>query len=56
MERTVTLQKPGCFDDGRTMHELMHSLGINTLNFRFLTIHPFVTKSKEYQFINVFSL
>ncbi|CAF3379468.1 unnamed protein product, partial [Rotaria sp. Silwood2] len=27
MERTVTLEYPGCFDDGRTMHELLHTLG-----------------------------
>ena len=23
----VTLQSPGCFDDGRTFHELLHALG-----------------------------
>ncbi|CAF1351989.1 unnamed protein product [Rotaria sordida] len=27
MERTVTLNYPGCFDDGRTMHEFIHTLG-----------------------------
>ncbi|CAF4074267.1 unnamed protein product, partial [Rotaria sordida] len=27
MERTVSLKYPGCFDDGRTMHEFMHALG-----------------------------
>ncbi|CAF0967025.1 unnamed protein product [Rotaria sp. Silwood1] len=25
-ERTVSLSYPGCFDDGRTMHELIHTL------------------------------
>ncbi len=27
MERTVTLQYPGCIDEGRIMHELLHTLG-----------------------------
>ncbi|UJR11875.1 hypothetical protein I4U23_016054 [Adineta vaga] len=27
MTRTVTLQHPGCIDDGRVMHELLHALG-----------------------------
>jgi hypothetical protein len=29
MNRTVALEYPGCFDDGRTMHELLHTLGNN---------------------------
>ncbi|CAF4985960.1 unnamed protein product, partial [Rotaria sp. Silwood1] len=27
MERTVSLNYPGCFDDGRMMHEFIHTLG-----------------------------
>ncbi|CAF4401542.1 unnamed protein product, partial [Rotaria sp. Silwood2] len=27
MERTVSLKYPGCFDDGRMMHEFIHTLG-----------------------------
>ncbi|CAF1522299.1 unnamed protein product, partial [Adineta ricciae] len=27
MQRTVTLQHPGCVDEGRIMHELLHALG-----------------------------
>ena len=27
MERTVSLQDPGCIDDGRIMHEFLHTLG-----------------------------
>jgi hypothetical protein len=26
-ERTVSLQYPGCIDNGRIMHELLHALG-----------------------------
>ncbi|CAF3490221.1 unnamed protein product [Rotaria sp. Silwood1] len=31
-ERTVSLSYPGCFDDGRTMHELIHTLVAPSLN------------------------
>jgi predicted SprT family Zn-dependent metalloprotease len=33
MNRTVTLEYPGCFVEGIIMHELLHTLGIyNQLN------------------------
>jgi hypothetical protein len=33
MERTVSLQYPGCIDEGRIMHELLHTLGYHS-NFK----------------------
>jgi hypothetical protein len=27
INHTVTIEYPGCFDDGRIMHELLHTLG-----------------------------
>ena len=31
MERTVTLQHPGCIYEGTIMHELLHALGTDNI-------------------------
>jgi hypothetical protein len=41
MTRTVTLQHPGCIDEGRIMHELLHTLG-NLIIFFFSAVAFFV--------------
>jgi len=41
MERTVTLQKPGCIYEGTIMHELLHALGRYTVNVDCLKISLF---------------
>ena len=38
MNRTVNLQYPGCIDDGRIMHELLHTLGIILSHLHFSAI------------------
>jgi len=38
MERTVSIQNPGCLDEGRISHELIHALG-NSSNYFILNEH-----------------